>query len=81
MVFWKADLCLLKNAWWFLEIIGNDAWWFPEKIICLAPGIMMQLLDNLKLELIGVTLLRQPNCPHCQRGLEPNRQQAEYIIR
>ena len=42
---------------------------------------MMQLLDNLKLELIGVTLLRQPNCPHCQRGLESNRQQAENVVR
>ena len=42
---------------------------------------MMQLLDNLKLELIGITLLRQPNCPHCQRGLEANRQQAEEIMR
>ena len=74
----------LKDDRWFPEKMID---WFSEKLFytlwvwAFAPGVMMQLLNNLKLELIGVALLRQPNCPHCQRGLESNCQQAEEVMR
>ena len=37
-----------------------------------VPGVVVNLLHDLKLELVRVTFLRQPYCPHRQRGLKSN---------
>ena len=41
-----------------------------------VPCVVVNLLHDLKLELVGVTFLRQPYCPHRQRGLKSNSQKT-----
>ena len=41
-----------------------------------VPRVVVNLLHDLKLELVGVTFLRQPYCPHRQRGLKSNSQKT-----